>query len=58
MCDGTGLPPTVLISAANVHDSQLMVPLLDSLAPIRARDRPRTRPDKLPLQLAADRAQG
>ncbi|MGC9668498.1 hypothetical protein ACNTMW_18325 [Planosporangium sp. 12N6] len=32
MCDRTGLPLTVLISAANVHDSQLLVPLLDSLA--------------------------
>jgi hypothetical protein len=45
MCDRTGLPLTVLTSAANVHDPQLMVPLLDSLAPVRsARGRPRTRP--------------
>jgi transposase len=55
MCDRTGLPLTVLISAANVHDSQLMVPLLDSLAPIRsARGRPRTRPDKLHADKAYD----
>jgi transposase len=33
ICDRTGLPLTVLISAANTHDSQLMIPLLDSLAP-------------------------
>jgi hypothetical protein len=46
--DHTGVPLTVLISAANVHDSQLMVPLLDSIAPIRAaRGRPRHRPGKL-----------
>ena len=55
MCDRTGLPLTVLISAANVHDSQLMVPLLDSYAPIRgARGRPRHRPDKLHADKAYD----
>jgi transposase len=55
MCDRTGLPLTVLISAANVHDSQLMVPLLDSLAPIRSvRGRPRHRPDKLHADKAYD----
>jgi hypothetical protein len=32
LSDHTGVPLTVLISAANVHDSQLMVPLLDSIA--------------------------
>ena len=48
MCDQNGLPLTVLVSAANTHDSQLMLPLLDSLAPIRSpRGRPRHRPDKL-----------
>jgi transposase len=55
LCDRTGLPLTVLISAANVHDSQLMVPLLDSLAPVRAaRGRPRTRPAKLHADKAYD----
>ncbi|MEU7908590.1 transposase [Actinoplanes sp. NPDC049118] len=29
-CDRTGIPLTVLISAANTHDSQLLLPLLDS----------------------------
>jgi hypothetical protein len=48
MRDRTGLPLTVLISAANVHDWQLMVPLLDSLAPVQsAHGRPRRRPAKL-----------
>ena len=48
LCDRTGLPLTVLVSAANTHDSQLMVPLLDSLAPVRSRrGRPRCRPGKL-----------
>jgi transposase len=45
----------VLISAANVHDSQLMIPLLDSVAPVRsARGRPRTRPVKLHADKAYD----
>ena len=44
----TGLPLTTLTSAANVHDAHLLVPLLDSLAPIRSRrSRRRNRPDKL-----------
>jgi transposase len=48
MCDRTGLPITVLTSAANVHDAHLLVPLLDSVAPIRSRrGRRRGRPDKL-----------
>jgi transposase len=55
MCDRAGLPLTVLISAANVHDSQLLVPLLDSLAPVRsARGRPRHRPTKLHADKAYD----
>jgi transposase len=46
---------TVLISAANVHDSQLLVPLLDSLAPARSRrGRPRHRPAKLHADKAYD----
>jgi transposase len=45
----------VLISAANTHDSQLLLPLLDSLAPVRAaRGRPRTRPAKLHADKAYD----
>ena len=45
MCDQNGLPLTVLVSAANTHDSQLMLPLLDSLAPIHGpRGRPRHTP--------------
>lgn len=39
---------TALASAANVHDAHLLVPLLDSLAPIRSRrGRRRSRPAKL-----------
>src|SRR5439155_11493290 len=55
LCDRAGLPLTVLISAANTHDSQLMVPLLDSIVPIRShRGRPRQRPAKLHADKAYD----
>jgi transposase len=53
LCDRHGLPLTVLISAANTHDSQLLVPLLDSIAPIRTR---RGRPRRKPIKLHADKA--
>ncbi|MCA2211745.1 transposase [Jidongwangia harbinensis] len=53
LCDRRGTPLTVLISAANTHDSQLMVPLLDSIAPIRGR---RGRPGHRPAKLHADKA--
>ena len=55
MCDRRGVPLTVLISAANTHDSQLLLPLLDSVAPIRGRrGRPRHRPGKLHADKAYD----
>jgi hypothetical protein len=48
LCDRRGVPLTCLISAANTHDSRLLIPLLDSVAPIRGRrGRPRRRPAKL-----------
>ncbi|TDC81361.1 IS5 family transposase [Micromonospora sp. KC606] len=55
LCDRTGLPLTVLTSAANTHDSQLLLPLLDAVAPVRGRrGRPRHRPDKLHADKAYD----
>ncbi len=55
LCDRTGIPLTALISAANTHDSQLLLPLLDSIIPIRGRrGRPRQRPDKLHADKAYD----
>lgn len=55
MCDRTGLPLTLLTSAANTHDSQLLLPLLDTVAPIRRRrGRPRHRPAKLHADKAYD----
>jgi len=49
------VPLTVLTSAANVPDGQLLIPLLDSIAPIRGRrGRPRHRPAKLHADKAYD----
>ncbi|WP_262285489.1 IS5 family transposase [Micromonospora sp. MA102] len=31
VCDRTGLPLAVVVTAANVHDSQLLLPMLDSV---------------------------
>lgn len=55
LCDRLGLPLAVLVSAANTPDAQLLMPLLDSIAPIRSRrGRPRQRPDKLHADKAYD----
>jgi transposase len=51
--DGNGTPLAVLQSAANVHDSKLLQPLVDAVPPIR---RPRGRPRKRPAKLHADKA--
>jgi transposase len=53
LIDRTGLPLTLLISAANTHDSQLLIPLVDAVAPTRI---PRGRPRHRPAKLHADKA--
>ena len=49
--DRQGVPLAVQLSAANVHDSKLLEPLVDAVQPIRRPTgqpgRPRKRPDKL-----------
>ena len=47
--DAHGIPLAVLVSAANVHDSKLMLATAGAIEPIRAktRGRPRRRPHKL-----------
>ena len=49
MVDKGGIPLTVLISAANVHDCQMLEKLVDAvpLVYIGKRGAPRRRPDKL-----------
>jgi transposase len=55
LCDRRGIPLAVLISAANTSDAQLMLPLLDSVAPVRSRrGRPRQRPSKVRADKAYD----
>ena len=51
--DRGGLPLSVGISAANAHDSQALVPLVQGIPPIRSRRGPRRR---RPAQLHADKA--
>jgi transposase len=44
----TGLPLSVAISGANLHDSQALIPLMKGIPPIRSRrGRRRRKPDKL-----------
>lgn len=51
-----GLPLAVAITGANRHDSMLVEPILDRLAPVkgRGRGRPRRRPGKLRADKAYD----
>lgn len=53
LIDRTGLPLTLLTSAANTHDSHLLIPLVDAVAPTRV---PRGRPRHRPAKLHADKA--
>ena len=53
--DGAGLPLAVLVSAANTHDSRLLVALVDRVGPVRGRvGRPRRRPERLYADKAYD----
>lgn len=53
VCDRNGLPISVGISGANLHDSQALVPLMRGIPPIRSRRGPRRR---RPARLHADKA--
>jgi transposase len=53
--DGAGLPLAALVSAANTHDSRLLVALVDRIGPVRGRvGRPRRRPERLYADKAYD----
>jgi transposase len=47
--DAQGIPLAVEVTAANLHDSRMLEPMLDAIPPIRTgrRGRPRRRPEKL-----------
>jgi transposase len=51
--DKQGIPLAVVLSAANVHDSRMMLDTVDAIEPIR---RPVGRPRKRPAKLHADKA--
>ncbi|MDL4819312.1 IS5 family transposase [Actinomadura sp. OS1-43] len=53
LSDAAGLPLVVAVSAANVHDSQALKPLLMALPAIRSRRGPRRR---RPVKVRADKA--
>ncbi len=56
MVDAHGIPLAVRVSAANVHDSKMMVATVAAIEPIRAktRGRPRRRSHKLPADQGYD----
>ena len=46
--DGRGTPLAIEHTAANVHDSEMAIPLVDAVQPIKQpRGRPRRRPDEV-----------
>jgi IS5 family transposase len=51
--DRQGIPLAVILSAANVHDSRMMLETVDAIEPIKGR---RGRPRKRPTKLHADKA--
>lgn len=52
ICDRDGLPISVGVSGANLHDSQALIPLMRGIPPIRSRYGPRRR---RPAKLHADK---
>ncbi|WP_112104560.1 IS5 family transposase [Parafrankia sp. Ea1.12] len=55
LTDGAGLPLVVAVSTANLHDSQVLIPLVASIPAIRSRRGPRRRrPDTLRADKAYD----
>ena len=58
MVEARGIPLAVTLSAANVHDSRMMLEVVDAIEPIKCcrRGRPRKRPAKLHADKAYDSA--
>jgi transposase len=56
LVDRQGIPLAVQLTAANVHDTQLLEPLVDAVQPIRRPTGEPGRPRKRPAKLHADKA--
>lgn len=58
MVEASGVPLAVRLSAANVHDSRMMLEVVDAIEPIKCcrPGRPRKRPEKLHADKAYDSA--
>ncbi len=58
MVEAGGVPLAACLSAANVHDSRMMLEVVDAIEPIRCRrrGRPRKRPEKQHADKAYDSA--
>jgi transposase len=56
LVDRQGVPLAVQLSAANVHDSKLLVPLVDAVEPIRRPTGEPGRPRQRPAKLHGDKA--
>jgi IS5 family transposase len=55
LVDASGIPLSLALTPANVHDSLMLEPVLDAVPPIRqCRGRPRKRPGKLHADKAFD----
>lgn len=56
MVDARGIPLAVEVTAANLHDSRMLEPMLDAIPPLGTgrRGRPRRRPEKLHADKAYD----
>ncbi len=50
--DARGVPIAIALSPANVHDSRMMIPVLDAIPPIEG---PRGRPRNKPVKVHADK---
>jgi IS5 family transposase len=57
LCDGSGLPLTAVVTAANVNDTTMFQAVLDDVPPVRTPSgRRRTRPHKIHADKAYDSA--
>jgi len=55
LTDGNGIPLVMILTAANVHDVNELLPLVDAIPPVRGkRGRPRRKPERVQADAAYD----